>query len=99
MENFTIIEGLILTIVSMLTVFIVLASIWGLVELTTKLIARFETDETKPETPVKHVANEPAAPLVAHPKHQKVAEIMALILASEDQPNKKFEIVISKRVK
>lgn len=39
------------------------------------------------------------SPLAPNKTHQQVAELMALVLASEDASNKKFEIVESKRIK
>lgn len=38
MESINIMDGLILTIVSILVVFVVLAAIWGLVEIVSSLI-------------------------------------------------------------
>ncbi|HLR91710.1 MAG TPA: OadG family protein [Atopostipes sp.] len=104
MTSISLFDGLMLTIVSMLVVFLVLAAIWGLTELT----AHFAREEapsqiSTPRQPTTdplasfHPPNQDDLP--AHEKHQKAAEIIALILASEDQSNKKFEIIESKRVK
>lgn len=105
METFTIMDGLILTIISMVVVFIVLSLIWGLIEVVAKLFHKQEeiTAEMQPPilsesiTPVK--IEEHSKLLTSNTKHQKVAELMALILASENQQDKKFEIVETKRVK
>src|SRR5699024_12748591 len=43
-------DGLVLTIVSMLVVFIVLAAIWGLVEMVSALISRQEPTEESTKT-------------------------------------------------
>lgn len=99
METFSIFDGLVLTIVAMLVVFVVLAAIWGLVELNAKVIAYFRKDEVKPVQSVTQPTRSTSTQLTANPKHKKVAEIMALILASEDKPDKKFEIIETKRVK
>lgn len=100
METLSLIDGINLTVVSMVIVFAVLASIWGLVELVSKFIP-------EPETPSgSRVRSHPKADLASsdavmaeNSKHKKVAELMALTLASEDQPDKKLEIIESKRVK
>lgn len=104
METISIADGLILTVVSMLVVFVVLSAIWGLVELVSKFI---NEDDLTPEMGVSgSTRDQQTAPnlqasdtLISNKKHQQVAELMALVLASEDEPNKKFEIVESKRVK
>lgn len=95
MDTITIYDGLGLTVVAMIVVFIVLASIWGLVELVAKFM-------TVPEPLLDNNAGENSLPqpkLIDQPKHKKVAEIIALVLASEDKPDKKFEIVESKRIR
>lgn len=103
METISISEGLLLTIVSMIVVFAILTVIWGLVELTSKVLANSdEANQVATETAapqLKPVSQTNTASLAANEKNQKVAEIIALILASEDKPNKKFEISESKRVK
>lgn len=105
METISIMDGLVLTVVSMFVVFVVLGSIWGLVELVSTFI--------KQQDPIIDSVGTPSTtkqPSAAHPqastntlsvnkKHQQVAELMALVLASENEPNKKFEIIESKRVK
>lgn len=102
METISIFDGLVLTLVSMLVVFLVLASIWGLVELIAKLVNGQEP-ETVSLQPVKKQATtlpaEGSKDLPVNKKHQQAAEFISLVLASEDQPNKKFEITDSKRVK
>lgn len=97
METISILDGLVLTIVSMLVVFSVLAAIWGLVELIAKIVNRPEASLEAAGTPSMN--NQAVDTLAPNPKHQQVAELMALVLASEDEPNKKFEIIETKRVK
>lgn len=99
MESISIYDGLILTLVSMLVVFSVLAAIWGLVELISRFVRETEpisepvTRQATPATPQQ------TNPLAPNKNHQKAVEMMALVLASEDEPNKKFEVVESKRIK
>lgn len=100
MESISIMDGLTLTIVSMLVVFGLLAAIWGLIE----IIARFvQSTETEAETSEARQSVTPSPThtdnLAPNAKHQEVAELMALVLASEDEANKKFEIVETKRIK
>ena len=45
MESISIIDGLMLTVVSMLTVFVVLIALWGITELTAKLVNGSEKAE------------------------------------------------------
>ena len=95
MDTITIYDGLILTVIAMLTVFIVLALIWGLVELVAKFIS---TDEPTLEavlapSPITYPKTS------ENPKHKKAAEIIALVLASEYEPDKKFEIFAAKRIR
>ena len=100
METISLMDGINLTVVSILIVFTVLASIWGLVELVAKFIPKPETlsessVSSQPQIDTASLSNT----LVENSKHKLVAELMALSLASEGQPNKKFEIVESKRVR
>lgn len=100
MDSISILDGLILTVVSMAVVFFVLAAIWGLVEVTARLI---KEDDVLLE-PTSLVRNIPvnadqSGSLAANKAHQQAAELISLVLASEDQPDKKFEIVESIRIK
>lgn len=95
MDTITIYDGLILTVIAMLTVFIVLALIWGLVE----LIAKFMTDPEPLSEEILAPNPMPQREMHKNPKHKIAAEIIALVLASEDEPDKKFEIVASKRIR
>ncbi len=100
MENISIYDGLMLTVVSMAIVFAILAALWGVIEVVARMVAEPEsvnipTDESKYTETLSQNLNNGST---KH-KHQRVAELMALILASEDEPNKKFEITESKRIK
>ena len=100
MDSINILDGLILTVVSMAVVFFVLAAIWGLVEVTARIIK--EDDVSLESTiPVRNVPvnADQSRSLAANKAHQKAAELISLVLASEDQPDKKFEIVESIRIK
>ena len=104
METISIMDGLVLTVVSMLVVFLLLTAIWGLVELVSKFINEPEpaTDSVGAQPTTKQSSKtypQASKNLNVNKKHQQVAELMALVLASEDEPNKKFKIVESKRVK
>lgn len=98
MESISIMDGLMLTIVSMLTVFSVLLVLWGLTEMIAKFVNGSDKSEPAPAAakPAPAVNTNNLAP---NKKHQQVAELVALALASEDEPNKKLEIQESKRIK
>ncbi|HBY89944.1 MAG: OadG family protein [Ruoffia tabacinasalis] len=98
MESISIMDGLMLTIVSMLTVFSVLLVLWGLTEMIAKFVNGSDKAEPAPAAakPAPAVNTNNLAP---NKKHQQVAELVALALASEDEPNKKLEIQESKRIK
>ena len=100
MESISIYDGLMLTVVSMAIVFAILAALWGVIEVVARMVAEPEsvnipTDKSKYTETLSQNLNNGST---KH-KHQRVAELMALILASEDEPNKKFEITESKRIK
>lgn len=95
MEKISIADGLALTVVAMLVVLIVLTSIWGFVELIAKLLATSGEPIIKSPT----ITKSPITQMIENPEYKKVAEIIALISASKDKPNIKFEIVESKRIK
>lgn len=106
MSTISIMDGLVLTVVSMLTVFSVLTAIWGLVEVLSKVVQALNKN-TAPLVPTavsdsiakSTGGSQEAQLLTTNEKNKQAAEIISLILASEDQPNKKYEIVDSKRVK
>ena len=100
MNSISILDGLILTVVSIAVVFFVLAAIWGLVEVTARLIK--EDDVLLESTSLVRnipVNADQSGSLAANKAHQQAAELISLVLASEDQPDKKFEIVESIRIK
>lgn len=92
MESITLLDGLILTVVSMAIVFIVLGVIAYLIDIIAKIVNKEEVKEA----PANLVVS--TNPLQANEEYQFVAEMMALVLASEDEPNRKFEVVETKRI-
>lgn len=101
MDTISIMDGLMLTIVSMLVVFGILATIGGLIVIVSKFIPDTETEgnvSKGSQSAPKTIAT-PTGSLTPNVEHQQVTDLMALILASEDEPNKKFEITESKRIK
>lgn len=92
MESITLLDGLILTVVSMAIVFIVLGVIAYLIDIIAKIVNKEEVKEA----PANRVVS--TNPLQANEEYQFVAEMMALVLASEDEPNRKFEVVETKRI-
>lgn len=98
MGTFNLGDGLIVTVVAMIVVFVVLASLWFLVELVHKLVgdpaqaapAPVQREETV--QPVLHDAR-------VDEQRAKAAAITALIAAYEAHPAKKFEIVDVTRIK
>lgn len=102
METISLGDGLVLTIVSIALVFLVLAMIGVLTDYVAKVVHREE-----PISPEDAVEAEPAVSTTAretglspaNPENQFVAEMTALVLASENQPDRKFEVVESKKIR
>jgi Na+-transporting methylmalonyl-CoA/oxaloacetate decarboxylase gamma subunit len=98
MGTFNLDDGLIVTVVAMIVVFAVLASLWFLVELVHKLVG--EPAQAAPELAHREETVQP----VMHDtrideQRAKAAAITALIAAYESHPAKKFEIVDVTRIK
>ena len=98
MESISLADGLILTVVSMLLVFLVLGAIWLLIELVSKFIGESPMETGHKPAPVSTNLAGKTESLAENEEHKFVAEMMALVLASEDEPDRKFEIVESKRI-
>ena len=98
MESISLADGLILTVVSMLLVFLVLAAIWLLIELVSKFVGESPMESSKTPTPVPANLSGSTDSLTENQEYKFVAEMMALVLASEDEPDRKFEVVESKRI-
>jgi len=82
-------DGIILTVVAMVVVFIVLGALWGVIE----LVHRFSAE---PEILTKEMEVAPA--VERDEQREKVAVLAALVMTYEAQPAKKFEVVDVKRV-
>lgn len=99
MDSINIYDGLVLTIISIAVVFIVLASIWGLIEVVSRIVNGSEPAMELVRQPIAPVKTPQVESVSPNKKNQFAAEMMALILASENEPGKKFEIVEAKRIK
>lgn len=91
-DTFGLMDGIIVTVVAMAVVFIVLSSLWGLVELVRRLVVSFSKSSGLNAEPTE-------TKLVADPEREKVAVLAALTLAYNDHPTKKYEIIEVNRVK
>ena len=98
MESISLADGLILTVVSMLLVFLVLGAIGLLINLASKWLGEKPNQAVETKTPQPVNRNTETDSLAVNEEYQLVAEMMALILASEDEPDRKFEVVESKRI-
>lgn len=98
MGTFNLGDGLIVTVVAMIVVFAVLASLWFLVELVHKLVG-----EPAQAAPAPVHREETVQPVLQDTRvdeqRAKAAAITALIAAYEAHPAKKFEIVDVTRIK
>ena len=80
-------DGLILTVIAMVVVFVVLGALWGV----TEFVHRFSAE---PEILIEEFVD-----LESDDEREKVAVLTALVMAYEAQPAKKFEVVEVKRIK
>lgn len=98
METFNLGDGLIVTIVAMIVVFSVLASLWFLVELVHKLVGEPAVAVSEP---IRQKDDSQSGLLDRGVDEQraKAAAIMALVAAYEAHPAKKFEIIDVTRIK
>ena len=98
METFNLGDGLVVTVVAMIVVFAVLASLWFLVELVHKLVGEPAQAAIAPvhqEDDLQPVLLD----LGVDEQRAKAAAIMALVAEYEAHPAKKFEIVDVTRIK
>ncbi|AZP03951.1 OadG family protein [Jeotgalibaca ciconiae] len=93
-DSFGLMDGIIVTVVAMAVVFIVLSSLWGLMELVRRLVVSFSKSSVLNAEPI-----ETETKLVADPEREKIAVLAALTLAYNDHPTKKYEIIEVNRVK
>lgn len=94
-DTFLLSDGLIVTLVAILVVFVILASIWGLMELVHK-VTKGMTDSKQPASSLEKF-QEPQFEI--DKKREMVAALTALIRAHEEKPAKKYEIIEIKRIK
>lgn len=100
METFSLMDGLVVTIVAMVVVFSVLASLWFLVELMHKLVGNpTEEKAMRDKKELQRIAATPITAEALDEKLTKVAAITSLVMTYEEHPAKKFEIVEVIRVK
>ncbi|CZQ93769.1 oadg fam: sodium pump decarboxylases gamma subunit [Trichococcus palustris] len=102
METFSLMDGMVVTVVAMVVVFVVLTCLWFMVELTHKLVG--DPTEEKAMSDKKELQRTSATPnatvnIVVDEKRAKAAAVTALVMAYEEHPAKKFEIVEVVRVK
>ncbi|MBM6614261.1 OadG family protein [Desemzia sp. RIT804] len=104
MENFTIMDGVVVTVISMLVVFLVLIGLQFVISLFRIIIERQKgqqfTDSKKMETPQQSNGFFPSKKLLEEDEETKtVAALMALILANEDQQDKYYQVTSIKRIR
>ncbi|UJF16124.1 OadG family protein [Jeotgalibaca sp. MA1X17-3] len=94
-DTFLLSDGLIVTFVAMFTVFIILASIWGLMEIVHKITKRITIAPPIPTSP--DILGE--SEIEVDKNREMVAILMALIYAHEEKPAKKYEVIEIKQIK
>jgi len=102
METFSLMDGLVVTVVAMVVVFVVLASLWFMVELTHKLVGDPAEEKARNDkNGIQTLSEIPfaASNVVVDEKRAKAAAVTALVMAYEEHPAKKFEIVEVIRIK
>lgn len=98
MESISLIDGLVLTVISMLLVFLVLGAIGLLINLISKWLGESPSESIETDRLLPANTEVVTDSLAVNEEYQFVAEMMALVLASEDEPGRKFEVVESKRI-
>lgn len=91
--RFTLIDGIVVTITSLVMVFLALIILLFTIELIHYTVQRME----KKEPPVTALAGNQV--LEKNEETELVAALMALILANEDQQNKNYQITEIKRIR
>lgn len=95
MNDFGLGDGIGVTIVAMVTVFAILAALWGLTEAVHLLVVRMGLDlAPKAVTPASEASN-----LLPDQERQTVAVLAALIEAHRENPGEKYEVTEVTRVK
>lgn len=94
-DTFLLSDGLIVTLVAMVVVFLILASIWGLMEFVHKILPKkivFQPHKVVSERKIK-------TNFTKDEKRERIAVLAALIQSHQDHPAKKYEIFEVKRLK
>lgn len=94
-DVFLLSDGLIVTLVAMIVVFVILAAIWGLMELVHKCLPENLAADQSAVSPENLL--EPH--LLKDEKREIIAALAALIRAHEEHPAKKYEIIEVKRLR
>lgn len=104
METFTIMDGVVVTVISMLVVFLVLIGLQLVVSLFRIIIERQKGQQITDTAGMKTVHQKngltPSKPLLEEDEETKiVAALMALISANEDQQDKHYQVTSIKRIR
>lgn len=104
MENFTIMDGVVVTVISILVVFIVLIGLQLVISLSRMIIEKQKgrSDVATEEVKIVQQSNgfsQSTPPLEEDEETKTVAALMALILANEDQQDKYYQVTSIKRIR
>ncbi|MER2295273.1 MAG: OadG family protein [Desemzia incerta] len=97
MENFTLMDGILVTIVSILVVFSVLIGLLVVLQLF-QFLPKDKQHQIDIQKPSNHQTSL-VEDIEVNEETKLVAGIMALILANQDQQNKKYQITKIKRIR
>lgn len=103
MENFTLVDGVMVSIVSIVVVFLVLIILMFILQ----LFSSFLKEDTNPKEIQKqntaahsdHTLSSGTSIDTEDTEAELVAALMALVLANEDQQDKKYQITTIKRIR
>ncbi|MFL2132333.1 OadG family protein [Desemzia sp. FAM 24101] len=87
MGNFTVMDGVVVTVISMLVVFLILIGLQLVISLSRIVLER------------QKEKSQAATTLVEDEETRTAAALMALILANEEQQNKHYQITSIKRIR
>ena len=104
MENFTILDGVIVTVISILVVFLVLIGLQLVISLSRIIIEKQKghPDVATEEVKIVQQSNgfsQSTPPLEEDEETKTVAALMALILANDDQQDKCYQVTTIKRIR
>lgn len=95
MDNFTILDGVVVTVVSILVVFVVLIGLQIVMNLTRMIVNKQPNQKLEKEQQLSQM--NPV--LVEDEETRTVAALTALILANQDQQDKQYQITSIKRIR